>query len=145
MDSVVTLGTPATSQSRFLYAVYQNNDVGAGLWNNDWTDAGTNVQNGNWTLLHWTFAGNDNKSILYRDGAQSSTHTFTAGVDTTGTTGAGWIGYSPGGWGTNYLNGILDEVRISKAVLSKDWIAIEFANQSSPSTFYSVGAAEPVP
>jgi hypothetical protein len=38
------------------------------------------------------------------------------------------------------LNGILDEVRIAPAVMSANWIATEYANQNSPSTFYAIGA-----
>jgi hypothetical protein len=34
----------------------------------------------------------------------------------------------------------LDEVRISSVARSAGWIATEYANQHSPSTFYSVGA-----
>ena len=36
------------------------------------------------------------------------------------------------------LNGSVDEVRVSSGVRSADWVATEFANQSSPSTFYTV-------
>jgi hypothetical protein len=35
----------------------------------------------------------------------------------------------------------MDEVRISNIARSADWIATEYNNQSSPSTFFSVGAA----
>jgi hypothetical protein len=37
-----------------------------------------------------------------------------------------------------YMNGGLDEVRISNIVRSAAWISTEYNNQSSPSTFYSV-------
>ncbi len=40
-----------------------------------------------------------------------------------------------------YFNGVVDEVRISSIARSADWIATEYNNQSSPSTFYSIGAA----
>jgi hypothetical protein len=40
----------------------------------------------------------------------------------------------------DYLSGGIDEVRLSDIVRSADWIATEYANQSSPSTFYSYGA-----
>lgn len=145
MDSILTVGSPATSQSRFLYAVYQNNNIGTGMWNNDWQDVGSNVQNSSWTLLHWTFDSSNNKSTVYRNGAPIANHTFASGVNTMGTTAAGWIGFSPAGWGTNYLNGILDEVRITKTVLSADWISIEYANQHSPATFYAVGTEQAAP
>jgi len=36
-------------------------------------------------------------------------------------------------------SGSLDEVRISNSVRSADWIAAEYNNQNSPSTFYSLG------
>src|SRR5207249_4833764 len=36
-------------------------------------------------------------------------------------------------------NGQIDEVRMSNAARSGDWIAAEYANQTSPSTFYSIG------
>jgi predicted ribosomally synthesized peptide with SipW-like signal peptide len=42
----------------------------------------------------------------------------------------------------NYLNGSLDEFRISNAARSADWIKTEYNNQNSPSTFYSLGGEE---
>jgi RHS repeat-associated protein len=46
------------------------------------------------------------------------------------------------GW--SYLNGALDEARISALPRSADWVATEYANESSPSTFYNVeGQATP--
>jgi hypothetical protein len=49
------------------------------------------------------------------------------------------IGYHQA-W-NEYYDGLLDEVRISTTVRSADWVATEYNNQSSPSTFYTVGAA----
>jgi hypothetical protein len=51
----------------------------------------------------------------------------------------GWPN-TPGGW--SYLNGTLDEIRFSSAARSADWIATEYANQSSPATFYGVGGEQ---
>lgn len=45
--------------------------------------------------------------------------------------------------GTEAFEGEMDEVRINKNVLSASWIAAEYANQNSPSTFYSIGIEEP--
>ena len=36
------------------------------------------------------------------------------------------------------LNGSVDEVRVSSGVRSADWVATEYANESSPSTFYTM-------
>lgn len=38
-----------------------------------------------------------------------------------------------------YFDGIVDEVRLSESALSASWVAAEYNNQNSPSTFYSVG------
>jgi hypothetical protein len=40
----------------------------------------------------------------------------------------------------NRLNGRIDEVRVARTALSGDFIATEYNNQSSPSTFYSISA-----
>ncbi|MHA2143485.1 MAG: LamG-like jellyroll fold domain-containing protein, partial [Candidatus Thorarchaeota archaeon] len=39
-----------------------------------------------------------------------------------------------------YFDGMFDEIRASSVVRSEEWLATEFANQNSPSTFYSVGS-----
>lgn len=41
---------------------------------------------------------------------------------------------------TAYLDGQLDELRLSNVVRSADWIATEYQNQNSPSTFYSISS-----
>jgi len=38
-----------------------------------------------------------------------------------------------------FFNGLIDEIRISNLARSSTWISTEYNNQSSPSTFYSVG------
>jgi hypothetical protein len=43
-----------------------------------------------------------------------------------------------------YLNGSVDEVRISSAARSADWIATEYNNQSAPASFYAVAGEENV-
>jgi len=40
--------------------------------------------------------------------------------------------------------GSVDEVRISSGVRSPDWVATEFNNESSPSTFYTVSSQNPL-
>lgn len=145
MDSIVTLGSPSQNSSRFLYAVYSNNHVGAGIYANDWNDTGTDVRNDGFTLLHWTLDGQTGSSTQYRDGGNPNTHAFGTTITTSGTTGAGWIGFSPGAWGNNHLNGVLDEVRIARTALTAEWVEIEYENQHSPSTFYAIDAAQPVP
>ncbi len=45
---------------------------------------------------------------------------------------------------TVYFPGSIDEVRISNSVRSADWIATEYNNQSSSSTFYALSSEEPL-
>jgi trimeric autotransporter adhesin len=61
----------------------------------------------------------------------------------------GWYSYAGNvnyfgtdGGGGDYLNGILDEVRISKIARSAGWITTEYRNQNAPGTFYTVGAEQ---
>src|SRR5207253_4235026 len=72
---------------------------------------------------------------IYVDGVldRSTTFSDTSPIDTTGNT---WL-LGRGLWGA----GEMDEVRVSKAVRSADWIKAEYNNQSSPSTFYSLSDA----
>jgi hypothetical protein len=42
--------------------------------------------------------------------------------------------------GTNEFDGVLDEVRFRRSILSADWIAYEHANQDDPAGWYSVAA-----
>jgi RHS repeat-associated protein len=43
-----------------------------------------------------------------------------------------------GNWNWLYLNGTVDEVTVSNAPFSADWIQTEYNNQGSPSTFYKL-------
>ena len=52
------------------------------------------------------------------------------------------IARRPDGSDSGAFGGIIDEVRISNTARSSDWIATEYNNQSSPSTFYTVGSEE---
>ncbi|MHA2203518.1 MAG: DUF2341 domain-containing protein, partial [Candidatus Hodarchaeales archaeon] len=40
---------------------------------------------------------------------------------------------------TSYVNGIIDEVRISNIARSNEWILTEYLNQFDPSSFYAIG------
>ncbi|MBN1570660.1 MAG: hypothetical protein JXA73_22645 [Acidobacteria bacterium] len=53
--------------------------------------------------------------------------------------------YKNSGWpngSDGYYAGDVDEVRISSTIRDADWIKTDFNNQSSPSTFYSIGSRE---
>jgi len=44
-----------------------------------------------------------------------------------------------------YFDGKIDEVRLSNNIRGFDWIATEYKNQNSPSTFYTIGGEEEKP
>ena len=84
---------------------------------------------------------------LYLDGVVVSTVTYTGSNQSY----LGWwrIGayriYSAG-WpsnnGSGYFPGSVDEVRVSTIARSSDWIATEYKNESSPTTFVSVSSEQ---
>jgi hypothetical protein len=43
---------------------------------------------------------------------------------------------------TRQFNGLIDEVRVSNFARSSSWISTEYADQNSPSTFYTIGTQE---
>ncbi|HEY5926664.1 MAG TPA: DUF2341 domain-containing protein [Kofleriaceae bacterium] len=143
--SIMTVGSPVTNESRWFHAHFLTANVAVGFYGNDWVDTGTTVTTAGWTLLHWVFDSSSRTSLVYRNGSMVGSHQHDPGISTDGT--GGQIGNAPVEWGVNNsnrvpFNGVLDEVRIASAIRSAGWIATEYANQSSPSTFYSVGAEQ---
>lgn len=143
-SSILTIGDPSGDHARWWHTSFP--DVSMGFYNAN--DFASNVNiDGAQALVHWVYDPNGNRSRLYRDGQLVATSPqLTAPVDTQTT--AGHIGNAPapfGAGGTNPcpLAGVLDEVRIYASVRSANWIATEYANQSSPQTFYAVGPELP--
>ena len=102
-----------------------------------------NVLDGNWH--HVALVRDAANSRLYVDGvlATSSSSISRASLAADNfIIGAGGNGGStllPG----YYFNGSIDEVRLSVGTArSAQWIATEYANQNSPSTFYMLGPVE---
>jgi hypothetical protein len=84
-----------------------------------------------------TFVGNATGHFIYLDGALGSEPTNTDPCfATVGNTVFGALFNPVGG----FLDGLMDEVRISNAVRSDDWIATEYNNQNNPSAFITLGA-----
>lgn len=93
----------------------------------------------NWAYVTVSFDGN-NYSIYY-NGNPVGVYPFISSAS------------SPtliriSGWSNGMLgkfNGKIDEVRLSNASHSADWIATEYNNQSNPSSFYFLGDEEAIP
>lgn len=149
-DALVVVGTNNLNQSRWFYTAFNQPNLAVGLYSNDFQSSATasSLEGQGWTLVHWVFDGH-HANTLYVNGTSIGNFNFTAGDAATAGNG-GWIGYAPntpsGGWGADdWLNGQIDEVRIATTQLPANWIATEYANQKSPSTFYTVGQEQPVP
>ena len=99
----------------------------------------------NWHHLVSVYGGgalSTTNDPLYLDGIAISTS--TGGGTPAITTSEFKIGGIPTVTSCCALNGSVDEVRVSSGIRSSDWVAAEYANQSSPSTFYAVeGQATP--
>ena len=92
----------------------------------------------NWHYLVATSPdGNDSFANvnIYVDGVLQ-TSSGSGSINTTGASLA--LGTIPGALGIGNFQGSLDEVRVSSIDRSADWVATEYNNQSSPSTFYSL-------
>lgn len=101
------------------------------LHNWGWFAATTTIDT-NWHHVVYTYDGTTAR--FYVDGAAAGTSVTAA---TWGT--HDWKMGLNGTGGHPYV-GSLDEQRFSNVVRTADWIATEYNNQSSPSTFYSIGA-----
>ena len=92
------------------------------------------LTDGNW---HYAVATYDGSTlVVYLDGQPSNSTAASATIQSNTvplTLGGSAVENQP-------YTGHLDEARISATARSADWIASEYNNQSSPATFYTVGA-----
>ena len=109
-------------------------------------NSSTQVGNGTWTYVTVALAGNptsNGQATIYVNGASSGSGSGGSGQTVDDTSQPAYLGEATFGDGTSSsLNGAVDEFRISKTIRSADWIAAEYNNQSSPSTFYVLGSEE---
>jgi hypothetical protein len=99
---------------------------------NQWTiEPDLNIES--WT--HVVFTRNGSDLIAYANASVIGSDATASGVinSNTGTFGIGTVG-------VYYWRGLIDEVRVSNIARSAGWIETEYANQNSPSTFYTLGA-----
>lgn len=105
--------------------------TGSAAWINS---NATTVNNGSWHLIAVTETGTTLN--LYLDGALDRT---TTALQDDSYAGLRYIAFDSFGGGGTYTDANLDEIRISNAVRSTDWVATEYNNQSAPSTFATLG------
>jgi hypothetical protein len=101
----------------------------------DTSEVGSDIilSTGNWYYINGEHNGTHN--LFYVDGALVDVDTEP---DSVGDSDSDvWIGGNEI-WG-EYLQGLIDEVRISPVTRSNAWIATEYNNQYDPTSFYKVG------
>ncbi|WOV93887.1 MAG: DUF2341 domain-containing protein [Candidatus Nitrosoabyssus spongiisocia] len=96
------------------------------------------LQTGQWA--HFTVVHESSgTATIYKNGASITSDTVHTSLDVN--RASNYIGRS--NWGTDsYFDGKFDEFRLSSTARSADWIATEYANQNSPSTFFTISAPE---
>ena len=114
------------------------NVVFYGPWGSPDSPGTTNYRDNAWHLATVVYDGSTKK--LYLDGAQYDSQSASVNI-ASALTYIGAYGSDPTNSSFNYV-GYLDEARIVGTNLGADWITTEYANQSSPSTFYSYGARQ---
>lgn len=98
--------------------------------------ANGNVNDGSWRAMAATFDRSGNLSV-YEDGNFGDSSTISAYLSDDIQTGNPLqIGRTQGT--SEFFDGDMDELRIRFGVLSSDWLATEYNNQSSPSSFITV-------
>jgi len=110
----------------------------------DYTFTQGSVPSTSWTHLAatWTTGGN---IVGYINGNQVySMAASSNNLNTTATSGWMRIGATP--WSNPpvqfYMNGLIDEVRLSNVARDANWIATEYANQANPALFHYLGKEE---
>jgi hypothetical protein len=105
----------------------------------DDTQGSVSMATGTWYSLVFTWDGSYMRQ--YVNGAAAGTPVSQTIVPVTNVNQTNF-GKDGGGDNSFYLVGSIDEPRISSIARSADWIATEYNNQSSPSTFFSSGLTQ---
>lgn len=95
-----------------------------------------NIADNTWHYIVGVFSSVASTGYLYTDGSINSSMSISGSIDYSGaTTPSIGIGTQGGTVLGQYLNGSIDEIRISKSARTADWISTEYNNQSAPSSF----------
>lgn len=90
-----------------------------------------------WQLITCTYKASTGNLTTYTNGVQTAQTTGTPNKPLKIDAGALTIGSNAS---SQPFSGGLDEVRVANVELSADEVATEYANESSPWTFYSIGS-----
>jgi hypothetical protein len=90
-----------------------------------------------WQHVAYTWNHSTNTQVVYLNGV--AVNTTTSAFTTYTPSNNFWVGSESSNPSYNF-GGLMDEVRFSNISRSASWLATEFANQSSPSTFLTLGS-----
>lgn len=139
------------SQRSFQFYVYTSGELTCLMImkdNTGYIGRGTTVTipvgGGQWTHVVAAYDGGNLATgiKLYVNGLQKDTTTYTDGTFTGRTDTTAPLDIGRHLVGPDFFDGDIDEVRISNVVRTAGYVASCYNNQSSPSTFYSVGAEQ---
>lgn len=126
-----------------LYSFFVQETAAAGGTNTRVESAGGSSPISRWSHICGSMTLNNANGLnMYINGLKTSTSPVTTSgiTDIDATTQALLIGDDD--QTARPFDGQIDEVKISNSVRAEGWIVTEFNNQSSPSTFYSLGGLE---
>lgn len=121
----------------FLFRISEN----ASTVVNQYSSVDPSLYQNEWVHLVGVYNASTQKLDIFVNGVNTSANpSLVAPTSINATSNAVRIGSRQSD--SSYFDGKLDEVRVLNIPLSADWIATEFNNQDSPSTFYTVGTEE---
>jgi hypothetical protein len=101
--------------------------------NSSWKSLGSSQSNNTWLYAVLVLNSSNSTASGYINGSLVGTSAYNTVSSLNSSNAIG--SYNTGGL-SNFITASLDEYRISNTVRSADWIATEYNNQVSPSSFY---------
>lgn len=110
---------------------YRVNSSSTHTWNNS-------LEGSKWIHIKITHDFTTNTAIAYKDGINLGSLSVPAIQDYSGK--SLYLGLR--NYGSQIVDGYLDEVRVENVVRSWEWVQTEYNNQSNPNAFYTIGQEE---
>ena len=127
-----TIGCHDRANHRF-YAGLRGTNAFFGMGNSASASYSLSVSTDNW--YHLVVTGDGSNARYYLNGNEMTSFSYSQ----SGTSSLSFIIGCTNGNNYGYLDGVLDEIRVSYTSRSSDWISTSFNNQNNPESFYEVG------
>lgn len=140
-ESGIVSKTNSNQPQPYDYKIWNSSGLptffrGDGTGSNDHFDATNPLTAGIWSYVSVTVTAA--QVSHYLNGELNGTHGLGTGGNPGNGTAHAYIG-TRGDFGTMF-NGVIDEVHVANVSRTSFWVKTEYNSQSSPSTFYSIGA-----